>query len=146
MFRAVEMFRWGAGAWLVAGCALVIAGLTEGDPRADQFAAVLGVLSLGGLACAVWWVVRRLSRVTVADVAESSIGQRVWRIAIVCAAPALLLVSGVLFTSQHTWVLGITAIAGAVSQLTFAAVAARLEHRHGARVLYDGSQRFFLVR
>jgi hypothetical protein len=49
--RGVEMFRWGGGAWLLAGLTLFVVGLAEGDPRADSFAAILGIATLGGLAC-----------------------------------------------------------------------------------------------
>ncbi len=146
MFRAVEMFCWGGAAWLIAGLGDFVLGLTGGDPRADQFTAGLAVVGLGGFACGLWWVLRRLARVTAANVVEASVGRRALRIAIICAGPAILLLSGALYPSANTWFLGVAFIASGVVQLNLAARVARLERRHGAEVLQHGSGDFFLAR
>jgi hypothetical protein len=146
MYRAVELFRWGGGAWLLAGLTLFVVGLAEGDPRADSFAAILGISILGGLASVAWGVHRRLARAAFADTAEASAGRRAWRVALICAAPAILLVGFVPYPTAYTWLVGVAAAVSAIAQLTFAVSAARLERRHDAQVLQRGSRGFVLAR
>src|SRR5262245_28283497 len=85
--RAIETYRWGGAAWLVAGLLIPVAGLFGGNPRVNPLTVAIATAGVIGLACVNWSQVRRLARATVRSAIEAPPERRMGRIGLICAAP-----------------------------------------------------------
>ncbi|MDA0159997.1 hypothetical protein OM076_06975 [Solirubrobacter ginsenosidimutans] len=146
MVRAIEQFRWGGAATLVAGLIITGAGLVGGDPRADRLAAIFASAAFAGLASVIWRLLRRLARATTDSADDASPRQPAGRIALICCGPAILAFGAVVYPTHHTWLVGLLAAGSAAVQLAFATRVARLERRNGVQVFVRRNGRFIIAQ